>query len=61
MNGNDVTVLHAQVVAHNSIQTTATVIKIIITKDDKDSVLSLFATNEDRITTEKLESVHGVV
>lgn len=61
MNGNDVTVLDTQVVSHYTVQTTAAIIELIVTEDNKHGVLSLFASNQDGIATEKLESVHSVV
>lgn len=61
MDGDNVTVLHAQVVPHHTVQATAAVIEVIITKDNKHGVLSLLAPYEDGVATEQLESVHGVV
>lgn len=61
VDGHNVAVLHAQVVPHNTVQTTTAVVKIIVTKNDKDSVLSLLSPNEDRVAAEQLKSVHGVV
>lgn len=61
MDGDDVAMLDTQVVAHNAIQAAAAVIEIIITEHDQNSIFSLFAANEDSITTEQLEGIHGVV
>lgn len=61
MDGDNVTVLHTQVVSHHTVQTTAAIIEVVITKDNKHGVLSLLAPDEDGVATEQLESVHGVV
>lgn len=59
VDGDDITVLDSQVVAHNTVQTAAAVIEVIVTEDDQNSVLSLLSANENCITTEELEGVHG--
>lgn len=61
VDGDNVTVLHTQVVSDHPVQTTAAVIEVVITKDNKYGVLSLLAPDEDSVATEQLESVHGVV
>lgn len=61
MNSDNVTVLHTQVVSHHTVQTTAAIVKVIVTKNNEHCVLSLLASDEDGVTTEQLESVHGVV
>lgn len=61
MDGDDITVLDTQVVAHDTIQTAAAIVELIIAKDDENSVLSLLAADEDGVATEELERVHGVV
>lgn len=61
VDGDDIAVLDAQVVPHNTVQAAAAVIEVIITKNNQDGVLSLLASDEDGIATEQLESVHGVV
>lgn len=59
MDGDDITVLDAKVVAHNTVQTAAAIIEVIVTEDDQDSILSLLSANENCVTTEELEGVHG--
>jgi hypothetical protein len=61
MDRDDIAVLHTQVVANNAVQTSAAVVQIIVGKNDQDSVLPLLSADEDRVTAEQLESVHGVV
>ncbi|MDA4132646.1 MAG: hypothetical protein OK454_05920 [Thaumarchaeota archaeon] len=45
----------------NAVQAGAAVIEIIIGKDDQNGILPLLAPDEDGVTTEQLESLHGVV
>lgn len=61
MNSDDVAVLDSQVVSHNSVDTSATVIEIIVGQHDKHSILALLALDQDSITAEELESLHGVI
>lgn len=43
VDGDDVAVLDTQIVAHNTVQAAAAVIKIIVAKHDQNCVLSLLA------------------
>lgn len=61
VDGDDVAVLDAQVVAHDTVQTAAAIVELVIAKDDKNGVLSLLATDENGVATEELERVHCVV
>lgn len=61
MDSDNVTVLYAEVVADNSVDACAAVIEIIISQDDENRVLSLLALDKDRVATEELECLHGVV
>lgn len=51
--------LDAEVVADNSVNASAALIELLISEDDEDGVLSLLASDEDGITTEELEGIHG--
>lgn len=59
MNGNHIAMLYAEVVADNSVDTGAAVIKLLVSKDNENSVLALLAANQDGVTAEKLEFVHS--
>jgi hypothetical protein len=61
VNSDNVAVLDTKVVTHNTVDTGASVIKIVIGEDDQHGVLALLALDEDCVTTEELESLHGVV
>lgn len=61
MDGDDVAVLDAEVVADNAVQAGAAIIEIIVGQNDKDRVLSLLAADEDCVAAEQLERLHGVV
>jgi hypothetical protein len=52
---------NAQVVSHGSVDPGAAIIELVIRKNDQDSVLSLLALHEHGVTTEELQSLHGVV
>ena len=59
VDGDHVTVLDAKVVADDTVDASAAVIELLVGEDDEHRVLSLLASNEDGVASEKLESVHG--
>lgn len=59
VNGNHVAMLYAEVVADNSVDAGAAVIKLLVGEDNEDGILALLAANQDGITAEELEFVHG--
>lgn len=61
MHRDNVTVLHTKVVSYNTVDASAAVIQIIICQHDKDGVLALLALYQHGVTSEELESLHGVV
>lgn len=61
MNGDNVTVLDTQVVANDTVYPCRAVIKVVVRKHNQDCVLALLSLNQDGITTEELECLHGVV
>ena len=61
MDGDDIAVLDPKVVADDTVQTGAAIIKIIVGKNDEDCVLSLLAPNENCVAAEELERLHCVV
>lgn len=61
VNGDDIAMLHAEVVSDNTVNTNTAVVKVVVCKDDENGVLPLLALNQDCVTTEKLKSLHGVV
>lgn len=61
MDCDNVTVLDAEVVANDSVDACASIVKVVIGEDDQDCVLSLLALDEDGVATEELEGLHGVV
>ena len=61
MNGDDIAVLHPQVVADDSVYPRGTVVEIIICKHYENCVLALFALDKNGVATEELQRLHGVV
>jgi hypothetical protein len=61
MDGDDVAVLDAEVVANNAVQPGAAIIEIIVGQNNEDRVLSLLASDKDCVAAEQLERLHGVV
>jgi hypothetical protein len=61
VDGDDVTVLDAQVVTDDPVDASAAVIQVVVGQDDQDGVLPLLAADKDGVATEELESLHGVV
>ncbi len=59
MDRHNIAVLDPQVVAHNSVETRAALVKLIVREDDKDRVLPLLAADQDGIAAEELQRVHG--
>lgn len=61
VDGNDIAVLDTEVVSHNTVDASTSIIQLIIGQDDQNSVLPLLALHQNCITSEKLEGLHGVV
>lgn len=59
MDGDHVTVLDPQVMAHDSVDASAAIIELIIGEDNENGVLSLLASDKNGVTSEELERVHG--
>ena len=54
MDGDDIAMFNTEVVSNDSIDTSATVVKIIIGQDDEDSISSLLALDQNGVATEEL-------
>ena len=54
VNGDDIAVLDAQVVSNHSVDTSRAIIKIVIGKNNQNSVLSLLALDQDSVSSEEL-------
>lgn len=54
MNGDNIAVLDAEVMSDNAIHACASIIQIIISKNDEDCILALLSLDQDCIATEKL-------
>lgn len=61
VDGDDIAVLDTQVVSHNTVDASASIIEIIIGQNNQNGVLALLALDEDGVTPEQLEGVHCVV
>lgn len=61
MDGDDVAVLDAEVVADNAVDAGLTILEIVIGENNQDSVLALLSLDQDGVATEELEGLHGVV
>jgi len=61
MDRNNVAVLDPKVVSDDSVDASAAVIDIIVGQHDEDRVLPLLAANQNGITTEKTERLHGIL
>lgn len=58
MDSDDITVLDAEVVADDPVEADAALVKLLIGKDDQNSVLPLLAADQDCVATEQTESIH---
>lgn len=54
-----ITVLDSEVVADNSVDPGASIIELLISEDDKNGIAPLLSADEDGVTTEELEVLHG--
>lgn len=61
VDGDNVTVLDSEVVANDTVDACAAIVEVVVGKNDQDRVLALLALDKDSVTTEELESLHGVV
>lgn len=61
MNSDHIAMLDTKVVSHNTVDASASIIEIVIGQHNQNGVLALLALNQDGITSEKLERVHGIV
>ena len=61
VDGDNITVLDTQVVANDTVYPRRTIVKVVIGEHDKNGVLPLLALDEDCVTTEELERLHGIV
>jgi uncharacterized membrane protein len=61
VDGDHITVLDAQVVANDTVYPCRAIVEVVICKHDQDCVLALLALDQDRVATEELERLHGVV
>jgi hypothetical protein len=58
-NGNHIAVLHSEVVTDDSVDSSTSLIELLVGKDDEHCLLSLLASYEDGVAAEELEGVHG--
>ena len=61
VDGDHITVLDSQVVANDTVYPCGAIVEVVICQYDQDCVLALLALNQDSVTTEELERLHGVV
>lgn len=59
VDGDHITMLDSEVVANNSVDASAAVIELIVGENNENGILSLLASNQDGVTSEELELVHG--
>ncbi len=61
MDGNGISVLDAEVVSHDTVDTGASIIQVVVGEDDEDGILALLSLDQNGVATEELEGLHGVV
>lgn len=61
MNGDHISVLDTKIVANDTVDTSATIVELIVSEDDEDGILALLSLDQDSIATEELEILHGLV
>lgn len=61
MDSDDIAMLDPEVVPDYSVQACAAIVKVVVGHRKQYGVLPLLAPNQDGVTTEELESLHGVI
>ena len=61
MYSDNITMLDAEVMPHDTVDASTSVIQIVISQHNQNGVFPLLALDQDSITAEELEGVHGVV
>lgn len=61
MHTDDIAMLDAKVIPHNTVDASTSVVQIVISQHNQNGVFPLLALDQDSITAEKLECVHSVV
>lgn len=61
MDSDNVTMLHAEVMPDNPIDTGTSVIKLVISQHNQNRLLALLASDKNCVASEEPEDVHGVV
>lgn len=53
--------LHAKVMPNNPVNTGASIIEVVVSEHNQDSLSALLAPDQDRVASEKPKDIHGVV
>ena len=61
MNSDNISMLHTEVVANNTVHSRTPIVKVIIRKHDQHCVFPLLALNENCIAAEELQCFHGII
>lgn len=61
MNGNRVAVLNTEIMSHDTVNAGTPVIQVIICKNNQNGILAHFTPDQDRVASEKLQGLHGVI
>jgi hypothetical protein len=61
VDSDNVAVLHTEIVSDHTVDTGTTIIEVIVGKDNQNGILSLLSLDQDCVTTEELQSLHGVI
>lgn len=61
MNRDDIAVLDTEVVSDHAVYASGPIIEIIVCQNNENSVLSLFALDQNCVAAEELQRLHGVV
>ena len=61
VNSDNIAMLHTEVVSDHTVDTSTAVIEVVVRQHDKNGVFPHLTLDQDRVTAEKLESVHSVV
>jgi hypothetical protein len=61
VDGDDIAMLDAEIMSNHTVHTCTTIIQFVISENDENSILALFALHKNSIATEELQCLHGII
>jgi hypothetical protein len=61
MDGDEVPVLHPQIVSYHTVDAGAPIVEVIIGQDNENRIPTFLALDQDGVASEQLQGFHGVI